>query len=180
MSRSILFFSGILLLSATYGQNNSIQSISWVIGKWHIEAIEEASDGSSFQEKGYCECSWVLKNTVIRCDRYMKRVEASGRYQKDITRESIMYYQFNPETNTIEVMKVGTLGSRTSVYEMEKDGELLKATIIMIHPSLKISMTIDSTIEKLDANRFQEKELIEFADSSGSEVYASIAIRVGI
>lgn len=179
--KSILTSALLLLFYSASGQSNStdsLASLDWMIGKWNIQATEEASDGASFKESGFQECSWVLNNRVIRCERFVLRLESSGRYaQGPQSRSSIVYVTFNKNEQHFELIRIRPSGSSSNIYK-KKDEFSLESEWSFMHPGLGFELFINSSFSRVNNNYIKEVDLLKNSDGTFTERYESKIERI--
>ena len=171
----------LLLSYSILGQVSSTESISsldWMIGKWNIIATEKVSDGGSFRESGFQECSWVLNNKVIRCDRFVLRLESSGRYAKGPkSRSSITYVMFNKNKQNFELIRIRSNGSSSHIYK-KKDDYSLESEWSFIHPELGFELFINSSFSRINNDYIKEVEILKNSEGTFTERYESKIERI--
>lgn len=174
----------LLLLISNYSANaigqNSIKDFDWIVGKWNITATEQASNGNSFTEVGYLECSWVLNKRVIRMNWYVQRIKAKGRYAKGAKRRSLVsYLVYNSKKKHFKLIYIRSSRSDSYVFNATKAGVELKSNPSTFYePDLGFKLSLVSTITKLDQDHFTELEILNQVGGSFKERYELKATRL--
>lgn len=176
---SYLLFN--LLSSSASSQEydtDSIASIEWMVGKWSIEAGEVGSDNSAFRESGFLDCSRVLNNRIIRCERYVTRTEMSGRYTNlSKSGSSIYYFTYNQKGSHYDLIRIGPSGTRTTSYR-KKDQWTLKANSSFDHPTLGFKMFNDISLTRESDNLMIRVESLKNSDGTFTERYEAKMRRI--
>jgi hypothetical protein len=73
-----------------------------------LSATEIGTDGSSFDERGWRSCRWMLAETAIQCEDERMLIKAVGRYtQLPASRRSIRIYRWNASGRVFEQVDIG-------------------------------------------------------------------------
>ncbi len=174
---SYLLFN-LLSSSASSQDTDSIASIGWMVGKWSVEAGEVDSDDSAFKESGFLECTRVLNNRIIRCERYVTRSEMRGRYTNlSKSRSSIYYFIYNKNASQFDLIRIGPNGTRTTSYRKE-DQWTLKANSSFDHPTLGFKMFNDISLTRESDDLMIRVESLKNSDGTFTERYEAKMRRI--
>ena len=157
-----------------------IAALAWLVGDWRTSATETATDDSSFRETGFTHCEWVLGERAIRCEAWVHRDEAKGRYDNDTTtRTSIRYFTLARDRSEVDVVTIhANGGASTHAFSVNEAENELRNERRMRHSSLGFEMTIDATHRYSENGLWRTVELLRSVDGSFEERYESTATRV--
>lgn len=155
-----------------------LSNIDWLIGDWYVTITEQDSDGSMTRDAGHRRYQWVHE-TMMRCETYVGRQEATGRHEGSEGVFAFTYY-FVPKIETGEVLRVGLNPAgepSVSPWHFDEQSGELRYSGEYVHSQLGIAMTIEARLFKVSEDEFRIVEELHGIDDPYSETVTLSAIR---